>query len=239
MTADPFAVTATPDLDAVVATLVAAFRDDPVLRCTVPPGVAERDRWLDGFFRATTELLLTHDGLVGHTPGHEAVAVWSPPGEPDLDDAADAAWQERLATATGPCAARAATLMAALDAHHPTDLPPHVHVMFAAARPQAWGSGVVLVRALTGRLGREDLGLYAEASSPDNLALWLEMGMGRVGGEIPLPGGPPLFGIWRASSRPAGPEHRRRHRAEPAAAVHGSESQNVTDQPSRPASSPV
>lgn len=203
MTADPFTVTAAPDVDAVVATLVAAFRDDPVLRWTMPAGIAERDRWLDGFFRATTELLLTHDGLVGHTPGHEAVAVWSPPGEPDLDDAADAAWQEQLATATGPCADRTATLMAALDDHHPADLPPHVHVMFAAARPEAWGSGVVLVRALTRRLGREDLGLYAEASSPDNLALWQEMGVRRVGGAIALPDGPPLFPIWRAASTPA------------------------------------
>lgn len=202
MTADPFTVTATPDLDAVVATLIAAFRDDPVLRWTMPPEVAERDRWLDGFFRATTELLLDHDGLVGHTPDHEAVAVWSPPGEPDLDDAAETAWQERLAAATGPCATRSMALMAALDDHHPADLPPHVHVMFAAARPEAWGSGVVLVRALVRRLGRKDLGLYAEASSLDSLTLWLEMGMRRIGREIPLLDGPPLFPIWRAASTP-------------------------------------
>ena len=193
MPADPFAVTATPDLDAVVATLVEAFRDDPVLRWTMPPEVAERDRWLDGFFRETTSLLLAHDGLVGHTPDHEAVAVWSPPGEPDLDETADAAWQERLATATGPCAARATALMAALDDHHPADLPPHVHVMFAAARPEAWGSGVVLVRALSRRLGRDDTGLYAEASSQASLGLWQEMGMRRVGNENPAPRGPVAF----------------------------------------------
>lgn len=204
MSPEPFVVTADPDLDAVTATLVEAFRDDPVLRWTMPPDTPERDRWLDGFLRSTTALLLAHDGRVAHTQEHEAVAVWSPPGQPDLDEAGNAAWLAELAHVTGPCAERAVTLVTALDEHHPTDLPPHVHVMFAAARPEAAGRGVLMLRALTRRLGDPAVGLYAEASSPVNLGLWQAMGLQRTGPEIPLPGGPSLYPIHAPGSDRAG-----------------------------------
>ena len=98
------------------------------------------------------------------------------------------------------CAARATTLMEVLDAHYPSALPPHVHVMFAAARPEArsWGAGVLLVRALIRQRSDNGVGLYAEASSPDNLSLWQEMGARRIGAEIALPAdGPSLYPIWR------------------------------------------
>ena len=53
-----------------------------------------------------------------------------------------------------------------------------------AARPEAWGSGVLLVRAPSRRLGRNDTGLYVEASSRASLGLWQEMGMRRASAGI-------------------------------------------------------
>ena len=202
MTRSHFSVTADPNLDAVVDTLTRAFWDDPVVSWAFPHDAGQREQLMDGFFRVTTELLLAHGGLVGATSGHEAVLVWSPPGTPDLSEADNARYLSELAGATGRCAARAVTLMETLDAHYPSALPPHVHVMFAAARPEArsWGAGVLLVRALIRQRSEPGLGLYAEASSPDNLSLWQEMGARRIGAEIALPGdGPSLYPIWRES----------------------------------------
>ncbi|MCK9901184.1 GCN5 family acetyltransferase [Parafrankia colletiae] len=200
-----FEVTGTPDLDAVTRTLTLAFAADPILDWAIPRGSAERDRWLAGFFRTVTGMLLDHRGLVGSTPGYSALTVWSPPGEPALDDAEQARFDERLAAACGPHGDRAVALMRALDEHYPTDLPPHFHVMFSATRPEpgASGSAVLLVHTLlrTEHLGGH--GIYAEASTPQNRDLWQGMGMRPIGDEITLPdGGPSLYPLWRDASAP-------------------------------------
>lgn len=204
-----FPVTDAPDLDAVVTTLTSAFRDDPVLVWTFPREVPRREQLLDGFFRVTTEMLLRHGGLTAATPGYEAVLVWSPPGTPDLTEAESKQYLSDLAAATGTCGERAAVLMAALDEHYPRDLPPHIHVMFAAARPspEITGAGVMLVRAMLRQQRRPGTGLYAEASSPFNLSLWERMGMRRIGDEIALPGnGPSLYPIWMDPGPAEAPE---------------------------------
>jgi hypothetical protein len=199
VTTEGFLVTAAPDMDAIVTTLTSAFRDDPVLVWTFPREVPRREQLMDGFFRVTTELLLGHGGLAAATPRHEAVLVWSPPGTPDLSKAENTRYRSELAAAAGACGERATTLMETLDGHYPQGLPPHNHVMFAAARPssEVTGAGVILLRAILRQQRRLGFGLYAEASSPLNLSLWEQMGMRRVGDEISLPDdGPSLYPIW-------------------------------------------
>ncbi|MDT2007053.1 hypothetical protein FXW78_25395 [Rhodococcus opacus] len=147
-------VTADPDLDAVVDTLVTAFRDDPIIEWAIPPNTLGRDYHLAAFFASTTEFLLNHGGIVAAPHDYSAVLVWSPPGEPAVSDAENQAFLDRLAASTGGCGPRVRTLMEALDAHHPTDLPPHCHVMFAAVRPEHRGTGVRA--ALTDALRRCD-----------------------------------------------------------------------------------
>ncbi|MFC0453329.1 hypothetical protein [Rhodococcus jostii] len=197
-TTDPV-VTGSPDLDAVVATLVAAFRDDPIIEWAIPPTTLGRDYHLAAFFASTTEFLLNHGGVVAAPEDYSAVLVWSPPGEPAVSDAENQAFVDRLAASTGACGARVRALMEALDAHHPADLPPHCHVMFAAVRPESRGTGVraSLTGALRAMRLHDGVGVYAEASSPRNLRLWERLGGRRVGAEIALPeGGPSLYPIF-------------------------------------------
>ncbi|MCK9924230.1 GNAT family N-acetyltransferase [Frankia sp. AgPm24] len=198
-------ITATPDMAAVVDTLTRAFDPDPILNWAFPPAAANREQSMAAFFRITTELLLEHGGQVGVAPEYAAVAVWSPPGEPALSELEQTRYFQRLADACGECGERAVALMRALDDQHPPGLPAHYHVMFAAARPEpaAVGRAVLLIRALLKLEELRGCGLYAEASSPQNRDLWLEMGLRRVGDEIVLPaGGPSLYPVWRAPDPP-------------------------------------
>ncbi|WP_235826204.1 GNAT family N-acetyltransferase [Candidatus Frankia alpina] len=196
-------ITNTPDLTAVVETLTMAFGPDPILDWAFPRTTAHRDQWMAEFFRITTEMLLEHGGQVGVAPEYSAIAVWSPPGEPAMTGEQEAQYYQRLTEACGDCGDcgdRAVALMRALDEQHPPNLPPHFHVMFTATRPEpaAVGRAVLLVRALLKMEALRGYGLYAEASTPQNRDLWLEMGMRRVGDEIVLPdGGPSLYPIWR------------------------------------------
>ncbi|MFD9664794.1 GNAT family N-acetyltransferase [Rhodococcus sp. NPDC059968] len=192
-------VTADPDLDAVVDTLVTAFRDDPIIEWAIPPNTLGRDYHLAAFFASTTEFLLDHGGIVAAPHDYSAVLVWSPPGEPAITDAENRAFLDRLTASTGTCGARVRTLMEALDAHHPADLPPHCHVMFAAVRPEHRGTGVraALTGALRAMRLHDGIGVYAEASSTRNLRLWERLGGQRIGAEITLPeGGPSLYPIF-------------------------------------------
>lgn len=197
-TTDPV-VTGSPDLDAVVATLVAAFRDDPVIEWAIPPTTLGRDYHLAAFFASTTEFLLEHGGIVAAPKDYSAVLVWSLPGEPAVSDAENRAFLDRLAASTGACGPRVRALMEALDAHHPADLPPHCHVMFAAVRPEHRGTGVraALTDALRAMRLHDGVGVYAEASSTRNLRLWERLGGKRIGEDIVLPdGGPSLYPIF-------------------------------------------
>ncbi|MGC0362212.1 ribosomal protein S18 acetylase RimI-like enzyme [Rhodococcus sp. 27YEA15] len=188
-------VTASPDLDAVSATLTAAFHDDPVMAWAIPSGTDDRERYLGAFFRLTTRFLLDHGGLVAMSADYRAVLVWSGVGE-EADASENEEFLDLLSSQTGPSGDRVRTLMAALDDHHPVGLPPHFHVLYAAVRPHARGDGIR--RSLTGALRalrhREQIGAYGEASSLRSLRLWERLGGERIGAAIELPdGGPSLY----------------------------------------------
>jgi hypothetical protein len=196
--ADPI-VTSTPDLDAVVATLSCAFADDPVINWAMPTDVPERARYLDSFFRITTRHLLDNGGAVAATASYDGVLVWS--GTEASSEADDEAVLVQLEQECGPCGPKVRTLMHTLDEHHPTDLPLHVHALYAAIRPETRGSGAreMLIGAFRELRVTHRFGVYAEASSLRSLRLWERLGSQRIGAEIVLPDGPSLYPIYRSA----------------------------------------
>lgn len=194
-------VTGEPDLDAVVATLTASFAQDPIIEWAIPTDTPERSRHLDSFFAIVTEDILDRGGMVATSSDYDAVIVWSTPSDSVPTDDESALLLDLLESATGPSGRRVRTLMELLDEHHPTDLPPHCHVMFAAVRESSRGTGARA--AVTGALRElrlaDGVGVYAEASSERSLRLWERLGLTRVGSEIVLPdGGPKLFPLFAA-----------------------------------------
>ncbi|MDJ0394200.1 hypothetical protein QMK17_12760 [Rhodococcus sp. G-MC3] len=194
-------VTSAPDLDAVVATLTASFGQDPIIEWAIPVDTPERSRYLDAFFSIVTTDILDRGGMAATSTDYDAVIVWSRPTDAVPTEDESAGLLDRLESATGPTGSRVRVLMELLDEHHPTDLPPHCHVMFAGVRERSRGTGVRA--ALTGTLRElriaDGVGVYAEASSERSLRLWERLGLSRVGSEIVLPdGGPKLFPLFAA-----------------------------------------
>ncbi len=188
-----------PDLEAVVGTLSCAFWQDPIMTWAIPLEVADRARFMDAFFATTTRMLLDHGGLVASSANYDAVLVWSGHQDTEVSAEENLHYLGKLEESTGPCGSRVRTLMQALDDNHPADLPPHCHMLFAAIRPEARGSGAreALTEARRELQRRDGVGVYGEASSTRSLRLWERLGFERVGSEIVLPdGGPSLYPIF-------------------------------------------
>lgn len=186
------------DLEAVIQTLCLAFDTDPVTEWNFPRDMANRESLVEGYFRATTEMILEHGGHVIATPGNEAVGVWSPAGAPEPTEAALADYASRLTRTCGDGAERALAIMRAIDAHQPAGLPPHFHVMFVAVRPERHkqGAAVEIMRTLGQALTEAGSGVRGEASNAYSFALWQRMGASQIGPEIRLPEGPSLYPMW-------------------------------------------
>jgi GNAT superfamily N-acetyltransferase len=186
------------DLKAVIQTLCLAFDTDPVTEWNFPRHMANRASLVEGYFRVTTEMILGHGGHVVATPGHDAVGVWSPAGAPEPTEAELAGYANQLTRACGDGAERALTIMRAIDAHRPADLPPHFHVMFVAVRPEyrKQGAAAEIMRTLGQALTETGTGVRGEASNAHSFALWQRMGANQVGPEIRLPKGPSLYPMW-------------------------------------------
>lgn len=199
------------DLEAVVQTLCLAFDSDPVTEWAFPRHLANRGPVVEGFFRATTELILQHGGRAVATPGHEAVGVWSPPGAAEPAEADVAGYAARLTGAYGDAVERALTVMGLIDARRPAGLPPHFHVLFVGARPEHHkrGAAIQVMGMLAQALNETGAGVLGEASSTYSLALWRRMGANRIGPEIQLSAGPSLYPVWAAPDEWRLPRFRR------------------------------
>ena len=83
-----------------------------------------------------------------------------------------------------------------LDAHHPHE--PHWYLGFLGVQPALQGLGLGSALLQSTLVGVDEAGepAYLEATNADNRRLYERHGF-RVVGELPLPGGPSLFPMWR------------------------------------------
>jgi GNAT superfamily N-acetyltransferase len=190
------------DLDAVAETLTCAFRTDPVWGPYSFPDpavqVAQSRRLWTAFAAATMRFPWTFV-----TPGCEAVAVWIPPGEPELTDEQAAGIEALALELLG--AQQAAVMLdafAALDADHP-HAPPHYYLSLLATHDDHRGKGIgmALLAACLERVDAEGMPAYLESTNPVNDPRYMRHGFepfGRVG----LPNGHVITTMWRAARRP-------------------------------------
>jgi ribosomal protein S18 acetylase RimI-like enzyme len=75
---------------------------------------------------------------------------------------------------------------------------PHEYLWFLGVHPawQGHGIGAALLNAVLDRLDTEDTAAYLEATSPDNVRLYLRHGF-EITGVINAHGGAPLWQMWR------------------------------------------
>jgi ribosomal protein S18 acetylase RimI-like enzyme len=168
------------DLGAAGETLARAFEHDPLWGWAFEH--AERERKLEslttvfGFFaEAALDL-----GWVRVTDGVEAVALWIPPGSPEMSPADEERLPGVIAAAceAGP-AARVAELLDAFERNHPHE-PPHYYLSLLATHPDHAGNGHGL-GLVADCLAEIDAGdppapAFLESSNPDNVARYERLG---------------------------------------------------------------
>jgi GNAT superfamily N-acetyltransferase len=203
----PGVVAAGPaDLEVLSDLIAEAFHGLAPSRWLIADPHARR-RIFPGYFRLLIAYAMVA-GLAHTTPGRDAVALWLPagPGVPS----APTGHRERLAAATAPWTGRFAVFDRVLEEHHPAGVS-HQHLAILAVAPgrQGQGIGTALLNARHRDLDRDGVPGYLEASSPRARDLYSRHGYTlRPGAPFRLPGGPPLWPMWRESAGTASGEGR-------------------------------
>ncbi len=186
------------DRAAAVATLAAAFADDPAM-VFLWPNAAERARRLPPFMELMWDGDLADHAAGGSgwaTGGGEAVTLWLPPGHaaPSFLDLLKSA--PRMWRVFGTALPRALALSRAMAENHPAE--PHAYLHFAACHPahQGRGFGGSAIRA--GLAASRALPAFLETPKESNVGLYQALGF-RVLNDYAIPGGPRFW----AMARPA------------------------------------
>jgi len=185
------------DLEAVSRLLAAGFQDDPVLAWTIPD-TRRRRELLPPTFALFVEALARHGETYLSDDGAGA-ALWVPPEAESMDEHAAEKWGQRLSEVMGPDTARMVELMAALDEHHPHGSLYYLNLVAVDPQRQGQGVGSMLLEHVLERCDREETPAYLEATSEGGKRLYERHGFEALE-PFTLPGGPPLYPMWRQPS---------------------------------------
>jgi ribosomal protein S18 acetylase RimI-like enzyme len=188
------------DLEAIGETLARAFEHDPLWGWAFED--ASRDRKLAslkgvfGFFAGAA----IDFGWVRVTDGVEAVALWIPPGSPEMTPADEARLPGVIADACEPEPARRVTeMLDAFERNHPHE-PPHFYLSLLATHPDHAGKrlGVGLVADNLAEMDAADppAAAFLESSNPLNVARYERLGF-RPTHEVELVAGLTGTQMWR------------------------------------------
>jgi ribosomal protein S18 acetylase RimI-like enzyme len=188
------------DLPAIGEALARGFEHDPLWGWAFEE--AERERKLAalaevfGFFAGAALDL----GWVRVTDGVEAVALWVPPGSPEMTPADEERLPGVIASACGPeSASRVSQLLDAFERNHPHE-PPHFYLSLLATHPDHAGHahGVGLVAACLAEMDAADppAAAFLESSNPANLPRYERLGF-RPTREVELIAGLSGTQMWR------------------------------------------
>ncbi len=188
---------AVQDRSAIAAVLAAAFHADPVFEWVLPDP-ARRAAVLPRFFALTVDALAHHDDT--WTTGRPVLgaALWVPSGQPAVPEDEAAGFGAALVEVAGRDGERMLEVVALLDEHHPAD--PHEYLWFLGVTPQAQGRGIgsALMGPVFDRADPAGEPAYLEATSARSKALYERHGF-VAQAPISVPGGPPIWPMWRRS----------------------------------------
>jgi hypothetical protein len=188
------------DLEAIGETLARAFEDDPLWGWAFEPtSRARKLASLSTVFGFFAEAALDF-GWVRVTDGMEAVALWIPPGSPEMTPADEARMPGVVAEACEPePAARVMEMLAAFERSHPHE-PPHFYLSLLATHPDHAGNRLA-VGLVADNLAEIDAAdppapAFLESSNPRNLARYERLDF-RPTHEVDLVAGLTGTQMWR------------------------------------------
>jgi ribosomal protein S18 acetylase RimI-like enzyme len=131
------------------------------------------------------------------TVGAEAVAVWLPPGAPEMTSEQEAEFEAFVAETLGPRAHEVLTLIERFDEHHPTQEPHYYLTLWGTHRKHAGRRlGTALLNEDLARIDAERVPAYLESTNPANLPRYEALGFQRRA-EFGPAGGPVITTMWR------------------------------------------
>jgi GNAT superfamily N-acetyltransferase len=183
------------DLPAVAACLTSAFYEDPLWGHWTFPEVSDRAERLYQLMHFWATAAVRHP-WVRMTDGAEAVAVWLPPGEPEMTSEEETRFASLLGRLLGPRVGEVNGLFDLFDEHHPEQ--PHYYLsLWATHREHAGrGLGTALVEEDLARIDAERMPAYLESTNPANLPRYAALGFGRRAQFAPAEG-PVITTMWR------------------------------------------
>jgi GNAT superfamily N-acetyltransferase len=184
------------DADRVTTVISAAFQDDPVWSWAFPSAELRQAQFAIwwGFL---VEAALPH-GWVWVTEAAEAVAIWIPPGQPELSTDDEAHAMRLLADLLGDGAEAVRDALERFDAAHPRHQP-HFYLSLLGTHPDhaGRGLGMSLLEDNLARIDATHTAAYLESSNPVNNARYERAGFVRRGEFSVVDGGPVVTTMWR------------------------------------------
>jgi GNAT superfamily N-acetyltransferase len=184
------------DVPGVAACLTSAFFDDPVWGLWTFPEEASRSERLYELMRFWALAGVRHP-WVRMTDYTEAVAVWLPPGEPEMTAEEEAAFGPLLTAVLGPRADEVHALVDCFGEHHPTDEPHYYLSLWATHHDHARrGLGTALIHDNLTHIDAQRMPVYLESTTPANLPRYEALGFRRRAEFGPVDG-PLITTMWR------------------------------------------
>lgn len=184
------------DLPAVASCLTGAFLQDPLWGAWAFPDRANRAERLGrlmGFWARAA----MHRPWVRMTDDATSVAVWIPPGLPELSDDQEAGFEALVAELFAVRAPELMALFERFEQHHPSEVP-HYYLSLWATRPEHAGRGLgtSLINDNLARIDAEAMPAYLESTNPANLPRYEALGF-RARSQFGPAGGPVITTMWR------------------------------------------
>jgi GNAT superfamily N-acetyltransferase len=184
------------DLPAMVEALALAFHADPVWSWAFPDP-EQRLAQHSAVWRVVAESALDYDSAWLVDDG-AAVALWIPPGQPELRPADEERLEALVGEMLGEGASRVLETFERFDAAHP-DGEPHYYLSLLATHPDhsGRGLGMGLLADCLARFDAEGAPAFLESSNPLNTPRYERLSFA-VCGEFELPeDGPNVTQMWR------------------------------------------
>ncbi|MGO9583414.1 MAG: GNAT family N-acetyltransferase [Acidimicrobiales bacterium] len=185
----------TDDLPAVGACLTSAFYDDPLWGLWTFPDRMSRTERLYELMHFWALAAVRHS-WVRMSENAETVAVWLPPGEPEMTTEEETLFGQLLINLLGQRADEANALFERFDEHHPRE--PHYYLsLWATHRNHAGrGLGSALVEDNLACIDVEHMPAYLESTNSANLPRYEALGFHRRDEFGPVDG-PVITTMWR------------------------------------------
>jgi GNAT superfamily N-acetyltransferase len=188
-------VAAANDIPQVAETLAGAFVDDPLWGWAFADPELRHAQQV-AFWTFALEGGIDH-GWIWTTAAYEAVALWIPPGKPELIDSVADRLVPFVRELTPARADVVLDVIDRFDAARP-HRPEHFYLSLLGTHPQHRGNGygMQLLRSTLDRIDTHGKPAYLESSNPVNLARYESVGF-QARGEIRIPDGPIITTMWR------------------------------------------